>query len=177
MFRTSDKSINSPGPGKSIYMRGHSDSGKTTIAVWLIQKLTENHHKVAFLKNIPHDDLAIDVEGKDTDRAFKAGAIKIIGRTPTRTFSLERESKTLRTLMSGEGPETVYIVEGFHSETDAVAPGMEINILASGIKDDSMGRGHRAEVRISIPGEESRQFTWPEEKDEILKIVIKYLNG
>lgn len=54
---------------------GRAKTGKTTLVVKLIPLFKARGIRVATIKHHPHDDFEIDMEGKDTYRHKKAGAV------------------------------------------------------------------------------------------------------
>ncbi|MFB6301547.1 MAG: molybdopterin-guanine dinucleotide biosynthesis protein B [Haloferacaceae archaeon] len=105
---------------------GESDAGKTTLVERVVPILGERG-RVVTVKSI-HHDIEIDEEGTDTHRHRTAGAGKVVGVTPSLTFSIEPGGKddvgeeraldrVLRRL-DREGFDYV-LVEGF---TDAAVP-------------------------------------------------------
>lgn len=158
-------------------MSGHSDSGKTTIASWIIRKLSEMGYSVVFIKNIPHDDLALDMKGKDTDRAFTAGASKVIGRTPTRSFTLERKFTTLSEILAREGEGSILVIEGFHSEMENTECILRLHVLPP----DASGRDSGSELRTTVESrmdtKSPRALRWPDESEVFLETVVGYITG
>lgn len=160
-----------------ISMGGFSDSGKTTIAAWIIEKFSALGKKVVYIKNIPHDDLSLDSKGKDTDRAFRAGAKKVIGRTPTRIFSLERNYLGLMDIVNGEDPNSIIIVEGFHSEIGNI--GNFLGLYVSKHKEDEGLEGSfvKAEIELEMPGTSPIRLSWPADKDHLFDAICRYIES
>lgn len=76
---------------KAIGVVGPSDAGKTTLIERLLPLLRE-HGRVATVKSI-HHDVDVDREGKDTYRHRAAGADRVVGVTPSLTFSVTAGGK------------------------------------------------------------------------------------
>lgn len=70
---------------------GHSGSGKTTIIENVVPRLVKKGLAVGFLKHDAHR-LAIDHEGKDTDRIFKSGVSAIAAVSDEELFTRIRVS-------------------------------------------------------------------------------------
>ena len=68
---------------------GSSSSGKTTIIRNLICILSDKY-KIVYIKDIPHDNISLDIEGKDTWAMENAGADVTYGVTPDRTYKMSR---------------------------------------------------------------------------------------
>jgi len=63
----------------------HSNSGKTTLVEIIVRWLSSRGYDVATIKDIHIDDFSIDVEGKDTWRHAKAGAVVVVARALNET--------------------------------------------------------------------------------------------
>lgn len=68
---------------------GPSDAGKTTLIERLLPRLRERG-RVATVKSI-HHDVDFDRAGTDTHRHRVAGADRVVGASPSLTFSVTRE--------------------------------------------------------------------------------------
>lgn len=102
---------------KAIMVMGYSGSGKTLISEWLTDEFKKRHKDVIYVKNIPHDYLSLDIEGKDTDRLYKANATVVVGRSPSRTLIVSNRSYDPLELMEFFSHEDdIVIMEGFHKE-------------------------------------------------------------
>lgn len=91
-----------------------SGTGKTTYIEKLIPKLLKKNIKVAVIKHDGHD-FEIDVEGKDTYRLKKAGAVEVVISSKTKMAkiaSVENE-KLLYELISEIDQVDLIIVEGY----------------------------------------------------------------
>lgn len=76
---------------KVIRVVGHSGAGKTTLVERLVPVLADRG-RVATVKSI-HHDVEFDDPGTDTHRHRVAGAERVVGVTPSRTFSVESRGK------------------------------------------------------------------------------------
>ena len=102
---------------------GSSDTGKTTTVERLVPALS-SRGRVATVKSI-HHDVTPDQPGKDTYRHREAGAIRVVGITPTVEFevrdggkraAVERtgsEVDALRSTLERLGSPEFVLVEGF----------------------------------------------------------------
>lgn len=70
-----------------LQVRGHSGLGKTTLIEKALPLLKGSGYAVGVLKHSSHHLLALDSEGKDTDRLYKAGAAFVMGMDPLQAFS------------------------------------------------------------------------------------------
>lgn len=71
---------------------GSSDAGKTTVAVFLIEALTERGYAVAAIKHCPHGH-DVDRRASDTHRMYTAGATAVIASSPDRTTRVDRTTE------------------------------------------------------------------------------------
>ena len=104
-------------------MVGRKKSGKTTIVEGVTGALTKLGCRVAVLKHIHHDDFDVDVPGKDTWRASRAGALAVVGTSRAKTFLELHESLDLRSLLrmieEMVSPDVV-LLEGFSGEIGTI---------------------------------------------------------
>lgn len=99
---------------------GPSGAGKTSLVESLVPALAE-HGRVATVKSI-HHEVELDTPGKDTHRHRTAGADRVVGVTPTLTFSVAPRGKrdhpggeagVLADVLADLGDHDVVVVEGF----------------------------------------------------------------
>jgi molybdopterin-guanine dinucleotide biosynthesis protein len=106
-----------------IAVVGRKKSGKTTIVEGVTGALTKLGCRVAVLKHIHHDDFDVDVPGKDTWRASRAGAVAVVGTSRAKTFLELHEPLDLRSLLGMideiVSPDVV-LLEGFSGEIGAI---------------------------------------------------------
>ena len=102
-----------------------SGTGKTTYIEKLIPKLVEKDIKVAVVKHDGHD-FDIDVEGKDTYRFKKAGAVEVVISSKSKTARIRSESgdRSLESLALSIKNVDLIIVEGYKFGTQ---PKIEIH--------------------------------------------------
>ncbi len=105
-----------------IGIAGWKNSGKTTLAVRLIEEFTRRGLSVASVKHTHHD---VEVEGPETDSARhrRAGASEVV-LVGDRRWALLHEVNdapppSLRELLPRLAPVSLVIVEGFKSEAIA----------------------------------------------------------
>lgn len=91
-----------------------SGTGKTTYLEKLIPILTQKGIKVAVIKHDGHD-FDMDVEGKDTDRFFKAGAQTVLISSPKKCAWIHKNMYDLRLdeLVPYVSDVDLILVEGF----------------------------------------------------------------
>jgi molybdopterin-guanine dinucleotide biosynthesis protein B len=98
-----------------IAVVGYSDSGKTTVASFLVERLTAEGYRVAAVKHCPH---GLDLGGadSDTERLYRAGAVIVVAASPDRLSTIERAGgdATLKSVVSSFGAAIdLVIAEGF----------------------------------------------------------------
>lgn len=114
---------------KVINFVGYSKSGKTTSIESLIKWLKSakgNNVKIAVVKNIAHNDMAFDVEGKNTFRYSQAGADIVFGNSVVQSVMIINKKIDLLDIISHINlevdpsrkfekakAETIIILEGF----------------------------------------------------------------
>ncbi len=102
-----------------IGIAGWKNSGKTTLAVRLIEDFTRRGLKVTTIKRTHHDDIAAETESSDTARLRRAGAAEVILVSPHRWGPLhdprdESDPRIEDVLARLTGSDLV-IVEGWKS--------------------------------------------------------------
>lgn len=65
---------------KIISVYGYTKSGKTTTVECLIKELKRRNYTIGTVKEIHYEKFAIDMEGSNTDRHWKAGADLVTAR-------------------------------------------------------------------------------------------------
>jgi molybdopterin-guanine dinucleotide biosynthesis protein MobB len=96
-----------------IALAGFSGAGKTTLLLALTRRLIKRHLRVLVIKHDAHG-LTIDRRGKDTQRAFTAGA-DVLARDAKQTFTRQHGTDTedLLALIRRQEPHyDVILVEG-----------------------------------------------------------------
>lgn len=112
-----------------IWLLGPSGAGKTSLSNNIISALVGSGMKVAYVKDIPHDDARFDSQGKDTAKALNSGASVSVGRSPSLTFASIRGPTDLMSIVSQLRPHMdVCIAEGFHEEGETVHPDIRIDM-------------------------------------------------
>ncbi len=94
---------------------GNSNSGKTRVAVSLVEKLVAEGYRIAAIKHCPHGHES-DRPGSDTDRLYRAGAQTVIASSPgkqTRTERLEDDWPLEEIVASLDDGVDLVIAEGF----------------------------------------------------------------
>ncbi len=118
---------------------GNSNSGKTRVAVSLVEKLAAEGYRIAAIKHCPHG-YESDRPGSDTDRLYRAGAQTVIASSPgkrTRTERLEDDSRLEALVASLDDQVDMVIAEGFKESAvpkvlvlDGGAPPSVDNVIA-----------------------------------------------
>ena len=120
-----------------IAVIGGKKSGKTTIVEGITGELTRRGYRVAVLKHIHHDDFEVDVPGKDTWRASRAGAVAVVGASNAKVFMELRgrlELRRLLELVEGLASPDVALLEGFSGELEGIDG---VHVISLGGKDFS----------------------------------------
>jgi len=107
-----------------LSLLGPSDSGKTTLAVILVDQWAQAGRRVGYVKHASHG-FEMDRPGKDTDRALAAGGIGIAVTGPEGTAYLDRvRVHDPRELVARFFPDCeIAVMEGFR---DAALPSVVI---------------------------------------------------
>ena len=107
-----------------LSLLGPSDSGKTTLAVILVDRWTRAGRRVGYLKHASHG-FEMDRPGKDTARALAAGGVGVAVTGPEGTAYLDRARvRDPRELVARFFPACdVCVLEGFR---DAALPAVVI---------------------------------------------------
>jgi molybdopterin-guanine dinucleotide biosynthesis protein MobB len=98
---------------------GESDTGKTTLIVDIISRLTKEGYKVASVK-ISNKKISIDSEGKDTWRHASAGSNLVVFSTGIETnFLLKQKMSNLEIVdsINNFGNYDIIVVEGANDES------------------------------------------------------------
>ncbi|KAA8922383.1 molybdopterin-guanine dinucleotide biosynthesis protein B [Thermoplasma sp.] len=141
---------------------GSSSSGKTTVIETLIRTLRDKY-KIAYIKNIPHDNLDLDTQGKDTWRAENAGSYETIALSPTRTYRLTRKRSDIDEILASLDSDIVFI-EGFGGYARS------IKFLVIG--DESFLRfSHDFVIRANNSTYSGDAIIFPEEASRIADII------
>ncbi|MCY0851600.1 MAG: molybdopterin-guanine dinucleotide biosynthesis protein B [Thermoplasma acidophilum] len=141
---------------------GSSSSGKTTVIEEIIRRLHEKY-RIAYIKNIPHDNLDLDTQGKDTWRAEKAGSYDTIGLSPTMTYMLTRKRTEIGEVIASLDADIV-LIEGFKSFPTS------IKFLVIG--DESFLRfPHDFVIRANNSTYAGEAIIFPEEASRIVGII------
>lgn len=100
-----------------IAIVGDSDSGKTTVAVSLVETLTREGYRVAAIKHTPHGHHLGRAEA-DSERLYRAGAWTVVAASTDRTTRTDRTDRvrrepTLESLVASVGGVDLVVAEGF----------------------------------------------------------------
>lgn len=100
-----------------IGFAGYADSGKTTLAAGLVNRMRSKGKRVAVIKHDGHGHYK-EAEGTDSDRFVQAGAELVAVASPHLTVTIWQQPRTLRDLLaelSDKGFDLI-VVEGFKHE-------------------------------------------------------------
>jgi len=120
---------------------GRSDSGKTSIIIKLIKRLTKEGYKVATIKNC-NKKIGIDTEGKDTWKHSQAGAKLVVFSSISETdFIIKRTMKTNDIIagISELGFYDIVLVEG---AADPSIPKIKIGTIPE--RKNTIGHYHNS---------------------------------
>ncbi|WP_138493517.1 molybdopterin-guanine dinucleotide biosynthesis protein B [Paenibacillus pinistramenti] len=98
-----------------IQIIGYKNSGKTTLAEYLVKFFSQKGLKVAVIKHDAHE-FEMDHAGTDTWRMTQAGAAAVAISSPARTALIEEQSSSLEELITRLGAADLIVVEGFKQE-------------------------------------------------------------
>jgi molybdopterin-guanine dinucleotide biosynthesis protein MobB len=171
---------------KTIFVFGTKNSGKTTIAEYLVKGLSDRGFTVATIKHI-HHEFTIDTEGKDTYRMRKAGSKLVASFSPSEIALLrapgdvEEEFVKLSKQMAEERFDYL-VVEGFKvisvgfpatlrvltcktpAELDSLVPSVLPDVdCISGVVATSLG----SSVYGGLP-----VVRFPQEAEELLRMAL-----
>jgi molybdenum cofactor guanylyltransferase len=99
-----------------VGVSGYSGSGKTTLIERVLPELKKQGFSTGVIKHI-HHNLTVDIEGKDTERFFRAGADHVFAHDAEQSFLRSR-----------------YLNEGIHQIIARLPSGLDL-ILVEGHKD------------------------------------------
>ncbi|MCK4300407.1 MAG: molybdopterin-guanine dinucleotide biosynthesis protein MobB, partial [Planctomycetes bacterium] len=132
------REVRNMGKTPVIYVYGISDSGKTRLVERLLLELIQKGHRVGTVKLSKSDALALDPEGKDTDRHLKAGSMvtAATSRSNSAVFMPKPQGlDRLVEMMTVTGQLDLVIVEGLGVDppdnTPKIAVG-EVKGIATG---------------------------------------------
>ncbi len=98
---------------KVIGVGGYKDSGKTEVAVRLIEELVKRGHRVGTVKHIPHPNFTIDVPGTDTWRHARAGSEVVVALSPGEVAVVDKRGADLYRLLLSMRELDFIVLEGF----------------------------------------------------------------
>jgi molybdopterin-guanine dinucleotide biosynthesis protein MobB len=173
---------------KAVFVVGTKNSGKTTVAEFLVRALAERRFKVAAAKHV-HHNFTIDTEGKDTYRMRKAGAEVVASFSPSEVAvlgtpgRLEKEFQGLSKKLSDDGFDFL-IVEGFRKMSEKVPSAFRILTCKTTAELDSLLSAENSSYDC-ISGVVSAAITERSYKDvpvikfpeQANKLVLKVVGG
>lgn len=114
-----------------IAVCGVKNSGKTTLLVRLVERLTERGIKIAVIKHDGHD-FTCDIEGTDSYRLHQAGAYGTAVYSDHRVFVHKEGTGEREDALIGQFPEAdLILLEGMK---DSIYP--KIEVVRRGISDE-----------------------------------------
>ncbi len=120
---------------KVFAISGYSKTGKTTIALQLIEQLKERGYSVAAIKDIHNEDFTMEKEGSNSHRMQKAGAETVFARGLKETYLIRPERMHLLDMLSLVKADWV-VIEGMKNEAIpkiiTAASEKELNELVDG---------------------------------------------
>ena len=164
---------------------GASDSGKTSLIVKIIKKLTDEGFKVATVK-ITDKKIGMDTRGKDTWKYSKAGSKLVVLSTPIETSFIVKEKKDLDTIIKNIctlGSYDIILVEGANTanipkirlgdikerKNTIFTYDEDYNRLYKMIKNEIIRRKEMKEINIKVNGKPIKLTEFPA---EIIKNTI-----
>ena len=142
---------------------GSSSSGKTTIIANIISELSGNM-KIGYIKNIPHNNISLDTEYKDTWKMENAGAYRIYGLAPSRTYSMVRKETIPDEIIEKENDVDIFIIEGFRAFDKSI----KFLVLGS---EDYLAIKHDYTITATNRTYEGESIKYPEEFQKIISIL------
>ncbi len=147
---------------KVISFFGSSSSGKTTIIENVIKTLSSGY-KIMYIKGIPHENISLDTENKDTWRMENAGAYITYGLTPSRTYKMTREKSYIDDIMDENSD--IVIIESFKSYKNA------IKFLVIGDEEYIKNYEYNYIIRANNETYNGECIKYPVEFNKIIKII------
>jgi molybdopterin-guanine dinucleotide biosynthesis protein MobB len=176
---------------KTIFVFGTKNSGKTTIAEYLVKGLSDRGFTVGTIKHI-HHEFTIDTEGKDTYRMREAGAKLVASFSPSEIALLrapgdvEEEFVKLSKQLA-EDRFDFLVVEGFKvisvgisavlriltcktaAELNSLVPSVLPDVdCISGVVATSLGTNAYRGLRV---------VRFPQEAEELLRMAMAGTSG
>jgi molybdopterin-guanine dinucleotide biosynthesis protein B len=142
---------------------GSSSSGKTTIISHIIGQLS-GEMKIVYIKDIPHDNISLDTENKDTWKMENAGAYETYGLSPGRTYKMARKRTSIREIIDFEKEADIFLIEGFKEYMESV----RFLVLGS---EKFPGMEHDYIIGATNRSCKGKCILYPEEFEKILEIL------
>lgn len=142
---------------------GSSGSGKTTIIQNIISSLS-NEMKIAYIKNLPHDNISLDTQYKDTWKMEKAGSYKIYGLAPSRTYMMVHSRTTPDTIIQKDTDVDMFLIEGFNGYLKST----RFLVLGS---EEYLNRDHEYVIKANNSTYNGKCIKYPEQFNMILEIL------
>ncbi|WP_068700487.1 molybdopterin-guanine dinucleotide biosynthesis protein B [Paenibacillus yonginensis] len=98
-----------------LQIAGYKNSGKTTLAEYLVRYFSARGLKVGVIKHDGHE-FDVDHAGTDSWRMTQAGAAAVAIASARRTAVIEEQGRSLDELLARFGEADLVIVEGFKRE-------------------------------------------------------------
>ncbi len=104
---------------KVISFFGSSSSGKTTVIQNLISVLSKEY-RIVYIKKIPHGNISMDTEGKDTWKMETAGASVSYGLMPDRTYMMSYRHTEVDEILKNSKAFDFVFIEGFDDNMSGI---------------------------------------------------------
>ncbi len=148
---------------KIISFFGSSSSGKTTIIENIIKTLSDKY-RIMYIKGIPHDNISLDTENKDTWKMENAGAYITYGLTPTKTYKMVRKKYYIDNIINENSDIT--IIESFKNYNNA------LKFLVLGDEEYIKNYEYDYIIKANNKTYNGESIKYPEEFDKIIKIIL-----
>jgi molybdopterin-guanine dinucleotide biosynthesis protein MobB len=176
---------------KTIFVFGTKNSGKTTIAEYIVKALSEMGLTVGTIKHI-HHEFTIDKEGEDTYRMKQAGSKLVASFSPSEiallraSGDLEVEFRKLSKQLA-EDRFDYLVVEGFKMISLAFPAALRILTCKTATELDSLFPSTLPDVdcisgvvATSLGSNTYRGlpvFRFPQDEEELLRIIVSEASG
>ena len=133
---------------KLVAVQGHKNSGKTRLAVMLIEEFRRRGYRVASAKHVHHRGFSVDQRGKDSWKHMEAGAnpSAIISPDEVAVIWRGKNVKSIEEILELVGEADILVLEGFYGMLAERRDAVKIILL----KDESEVGQLRGDIRASF---------------------------
>ncbi len=117
-----------------------------------------------YIKGIPHDNISLDTENKDTWKMENAGAYITYGLTPTKTYKMARKKSYIDDIISGDAD--IAIIESFKNYKNA------IKFLVLGDEEYIKKYEYDYIIKANNGTYNNKCIKYPDELNKIIKIIL-----